>query len=457
MGDLSPKGQLNLSPPISAAICLVLALSVLRTLWAGTWVGSICWKRLFGIDLDTLGSEYWEKYSGCIGTFFAQNLLSGFPPHGFRTRSFLGSIARILSPGSISVDLLNIFWLLSLLALLSLFAVAWIRMVGFARALKSPWSFTLILAIFILGPGFSIPVETMGDPMQLCIVIVGSVAFLCEAWGRIGQQCRLIVMSTALVFCFLIHEASLLLLGPLVIFWLRKYCDGWRRAGVFYVLVCGFYLIVSAHLKSMHGELDLSTISSSYSAYNWRFPDQVLVYRGQDSLSLAFSQSLLRNPLSACSKLLNAWLWPVIFLALTALALSESRRRVLAQSLFFSFVFSLPLYLVAFDWGRFAVLQLVVVVIISSSLATYQVNQVDHGPFRSEAAVPAVPTLFEEVLLLLLGIAFLIATFVFWPINDHMTFAGIQPHRVVGARGFALSWFCALFAGPLISSGINSR
>ena len=421
-------------------------LCVLHSLWTGPWLGSICWKR-FIFPLRTFSSgEYWEKYSGCINTYLIQNLLSGWTGHGIRSRGFLGVIARSIFGESVSVDVLNIFWILVSLSLLVVVLTFLLTSLLSRRSGFPSWVPLAICAAYILGPGFTINVENIGDPLQLCLVILGGLIFFAPRVAHIAKN-----MGPYFVFAMiamtLIHESALFIIFPAFFLFLKKNVSNSRLYSGAYLVFSVVYLATCFTVKRLHGESQLYQLASSFHAFNWRYPQETLIYRAQDSFNLQFSLSLLSNPFASLGNFFDAWLWPLLF-GLTLVLFMDTKRVTLFIRVFaISILSSTPLYLIATDWGRFAALQLGVIICITAGLSA---KSSLHGSsntctYQGQERLLNCLGPRNRVLLNALPVLFVLITIKFWPATDHMTFSGIQPQQLLPALKNLFVYLLAIF------------
>ena len=411
-----------------------LMLCMLHSLWTGPWLGSICWKR-FLFPLRTFNSgEYWEKYSGCINTYLIQNLLSGWTEHGIRSRGFLGLIARSIFGKSVSVDVLNVFWILVSISLL-LVILTFVLTSLLPRQSTSPaWVPLAICAAYILGPGFTINVENIGDPLQLCLLVLGGFIFLASRNAHFVKNTGIYFVLLMIVMT-LIHESALFIVFPVFCLLLKKNVSKSWRYCIAYLTFSGVYLAACFTVKHLHGEPQLYQLASSFHAYNWRYPQETLIYRAQDSLNLQFSLSILSNPFKSLGGFIDAWLWPLLFGLTIVLFMDIRRVKVFIRVFAISVLSGIPLYMIATDWGRFAVLQLGIIICITAGLtAKFPLHESgDTCKYQGQERLLNRIGSRNRVLLNALPVLFVLITIKSWPATDHMTFSGIQPQHLLPA------------------------
>jgi len=422
-----------------------LMLCVLYSLWTGPWLGSICWKR-FLFPFKTFSSgEYWEKYSGCINTYLIQNLLSGWTEHGIRSRGFLGLVARSIFGQSVSVDVLNMFWILvSLLLLLVVLTFLLTSLLPRQDAFPS-WVPLAICAAYILGPGFTINVENIGDPLQLCLLTLGAFIFLVAKSAHASKNIGIYFVLTMIIMT-LIHESVLFIVFPAFCLLLKEKVAKSRLYCITYLAFTVVYLATCFTVKHLHEESQLYQLASSFHAFNWRYPQETLIYRAQDSLNLQFSSSLLSNPFKSLGDFIDAWLWPLVF-GLTLVLFMDTRRvKVFIRVFVISMLSSLPLYLLATDWGRFAALQLGVIICVTAGLTAKLSRQgsSDICNYQGHARLLHHIGLRNRALLNALPVLLILITIKFWPATDHMTFSGIQPQQLLPALRYLSVYLLAV-------------
>lgn len=91
----------------------------------------------------------------------------------------------------------------------------------------------MLLFAYVAGPSLSLAVENMGDPLQLCAILLGG---FCDrfAWAFSKEVFSCRDYPFVLVLCVLIHESSMFLVLPLCFsFWGLAVPCPWACLGIF--------------------------------------------------------------------------------------------------------------------------------------------------------------------------------------------------------------------------------
>jgi hypothetical protein len=301
---------------------------------------------------------------GCIDTYWARFWLLSFAD-GFERRALLGSIVRQAVGDTISWQLLNAICA-SVAATALALAILWaIRAVPRLRL--------LFAAAILVGPPMSLLAETLGDPMQVALVVVGLCALLP---GRFSVAASLVAIPAVL----LIHEATAFLHVPVLV--ALAFARLGRSPGLLQVATPAALLALGALLfadqpntVSTARILSATATAAPISVEGGILPGFVELLRQE----MVANFGSVRAVVHTAKALVGAFAWPLILVACLA-----ALRRDAVPLVAFAFLalLSLPLYLIAHDWGRFAIHSLF------GALLLTQAGVTPHfGPFETPVNV----------------------------------------------------------------------
>ncbi len=282
---------------------------------------------------------------GLLDTYWAQYYLLNYRD-GFHHRAVIGSLLRAISPNGISV------FVIDAIAIAALAVMVGMLLQIIRRALSTDASPLRIAAASILLSScmLSVLVETLGDLLQICFVLVAAAFVLCLRLPSRAVAAAVAVVTT--ILCLQIHEASLLLLAPALLFAVTR---GKVRlpAVVLTALLIAVLFGWNALQNNAHGHL----------TYVGRtFPHHGIM-QATDEVNKGFRELRQeeRRVFFASNKLRALWVvrfggvFLPAFAAVLSLAYLLPRARFRNYVALFTtlFAISLPVYAVAHDWPRF--------------------------------------------------------------------------------------------------------
>lgn len=263
---------------------------------------------------------------------------------GFRRRALIGSVCRFFFPHGMSVIVINGLAMVAALACVTLLAYAFSRIVSATTYTARLWTFAFFASAFT-----GIFFEVLGDTLQMAFLIFCFSA-LFIARRTESSIVRMIVGLAALCIGFFIHEASIFLLAPCLPFFLR-------RRPVLYDFVAPFILFLGLFALSVHW----SQVAVHLTNHAILYPHGGELAQVPETPGFkALLQDEYHNDFTSIYRFLAliGRLARVVLLGVAGLiALSKCLSKpVLALTLkpfLCVMLFSIPLWLVAHDWGRF--------------------------------------------------------------------------------------------------------
>ena len=262
---------------------------------------------------------------------------------GFRRRALIGSIVRFVEPKGASILLINAFAAVVLVLLVTIFVVAFVRI----AQRRSAFSLCLAFA-FCVSTLVEIYFEVFGDLLQVCLVLFAAVAIVAL---RQRSTALKIALSYGLLFlCFFIHEASIFFLAPCLAFLFRRW-PRWQdfvAPAAAVVILLGVSLAwsdlhphLTYHANLFHHSAPLNLIVQT-KPFKALFHDMYVVKFGGLKGAVLLAYKVFRIGLIALSGLVAlSSLLPWAFF----------RRKIYALAAIS--LFSVPLWIIAEDWGRF--------------------------------------------------------------------------------------------------------
>lgn len=263
---------------------------------------------------------------------------------GFRRRALLGTIFRLISPGGLSVVWINLLAMLALAGLLILFLRSILRLASFANRPAG-----LLLFAFFASALCSIFFEVMGDTLQLALLASTTLALLSARWCE-RNWLRLALAVAGLVLAFFIHEASAFLLVPCLPFLVSRKLV--RRDFLLPVFLLGVLSALSLHWSSLDTHLTYHVLSVPRGLPLEGLattPKVMDLLRHEDEVDFGSPVRIGFFLIRCCS---IAALALAGLVALAGYFTAGMLRRFLA-ALITILVFSVPLWIIAHDWGRF--------------------------------------------------------------------------------------------------------
>lgn len=381
------------------------------------------------------------KEATCIDYYWLDHWLIGYSS-GFARRGFLGWMHNSLFGNILNIPHLNIACGLAVVLLFYLLG----------RALLSVLDRTsqrVMMLFFVGSPVFSVFIETLGDPLHICILLYCAIG-----WIIISRSSKTIVSLTVVSFVVvssLIHEASLLLLapGPLVILSDPRKDGFYKRYSALLVVILTSVLMVFAVLLLYYPEI-FSSGKDTGDVLGFNPLNSVPIYRYSGYQSVTFKELLVDtfnryfgNPQKCVDfalKIVRTSIIPVGFFALIYYSLTEAiQRRILVRVYLSLATASLPLYVIAYDWGRFAVYTLIAAII--TALIIIAMNK---GCLQSPMTIG---TPVYVVTPLTAAYLYLLFSALLYPINSQYRIDGIPK---INALASLLSLFLFLVAAFIV-------
>lgn len=265
---------------------------------------------------------------------------------GFRRRALIGSICRMLAPQGISVFVINAIALIAAVSLLVLLARAFSKISNLDSQRSRLFGFAFFASIFG-GMVF----ETLGDMLQITFLLF-LAALLISARLRLNPLTRLVIGLLMICVAFLIHEASLFFIVPLLPFLVRH-----RPRMIDFILP----LLLFAGLFALSIKWSHLNPAITYKAILHpasmpmdqlvETPDFKSLLQAEMATDFSSVKAVLRFA-TTCLRLLMVLIAGVFALAqcLPSRYLNDFLRR-----LGVILAFNLPMWAVAHDWGRFLV------------------------------------------------------------------------------------------------------
>jgi hypothetical protein len=323
---------------------------------------------LRGLHFEDLGSGF-----GLVDNYWVSFYLMSYAD-GFRRRALVGSLFRLIQPNGAHVLLINVITILVLVSLLAVLVRALMRV----TSNRSPISLCLIFA-FCISSLVCVYFEVLGDMLQMCLVLVALV-------GSIALRQRSPTLPIAfgyglLLMCFFIHEASIFFVAPCLPFLFHR----WPRWQDFMLPAIAVVILlgVSVAWSNVHASLTYRVILLRHTA-DPNLSVDTPPFRAllRDLYVVKFGG--LRGEVKLASKIFRIGL--VAFAGLVALAnvirWTGLRRLVFAFSTIC--IFSIPLWVIGEDWGRFLAYSLLLATLITSWCYRFP-------PSHSDLALP-LPT-----------------------------------------------------------------
>lgn len=298
----------------------------------------------------------------CIDGYWLDHWLIGYDS-GFNRRGLLGWMHKLLVGETLNIQALHIF------AYFLIALIFFIVYVSLRAAVSTATSKKLIAVMFAL-PILSVFFETLGDPMHLCIGIYGAS---CIAISRIRiRWVNAFIAVLTVVLTSLIHEASLFLIAPAYVLIATSANHRGPQirpafVAIFMIYFASLLIYLLLMLKgSFGGGEELATgavkaynaiTGATYTYSGSQSATFVDLLKGEYNLYYSSFQSIIKFVL----KPLGSGLVPISFLLLVcSLYKAKESAMTLWKAWLFVSLSSLPLYVIAHDWGRFAIYNLII-------------------------------------------------------------------------------------------------
>jgi hypothetical protein len=376
--------------------------------------------------------------ASCIDRYWLDHWLITYGA-GFTRRGLLGSIHYMLAGEKLNVIALNFLCFLLIALVFTLIYKCLVLLAGKYFGQR-------IMLLMVASPILSVFFETLGDPMHINLSIFGLSLLVCCKLD--SKYLKSAVAIFAVIVTSLIHEASLFLLAPayllLVVLHFKK-VPSIKHAFLLYACIISIALIAFASLLLSgalppHGRSEVDGAIQSFNFIN----RSTYYYSGKQSIG--FSELLrgeyqlyfgsVKSVVMFLIKPFRSGLVPLVFLWSAANLCSQRCHAALViKSWFFISICSFPLYVIAHDWGRFAIYNLLVCLLIACAVSLEGLAMSE--PSFSLACASRIPSLIDFKIVLPL-----ILVYASYPITtyyrvDGIPFSGFKS-IVGGLLGFTM-------------------
>jgi hypothetical protein len=392
----------------------------------------------------TLANHCSAASLSCLDHYWVEHWLIGYG-EGFTRRGLLGFLHQQLIGGTVNLLALN------LLAIGVLGLLGWQLLHQLWRTGLNPWGLRSFLLFAALTPISGVMVETLGDPLQLCLLLTAFTLAVVEQLGRavplpkgrLGLITTLVVAVT--VVMGLIHEGALLLFAPAFLVALARPSQPgyWRRL---LKATAGLVLAIALAMACLKPLISPPRPAAAVTG----MPAQALVavhpltrerisYSG--SQTVGFNQLLAESARASTASLRQAWLFllkplrtgliPLLgLLSFIACGRGVIPARLLGRIWISLALFSLPLLLIAVDWGRFAIHTLLITLLVSC----LECRRQRLSPHDGAAGQPPVPLPRHWWLAPSLALAISLMAY---PISDGYRINGLPLRSLYALMAFA--------------------
>lgn len=297
---------------------------------------------------------------------------------GFRRRALMGSLLRAAEPGGGSVVLINVFAALVLAGLLVVYLSSFVR-----KMQRTSWAYVFTFGFF-MSALISVLFEVMGDLLQTAILLFVVVAWFAVHHVR-SRPAALVLLLVALVPCFLIHEAAVFFLAPCLPFLFYR-SPGLKQFVMLGIAPLVIFLAWSTawnavhphltyHLNLLHGGTHLDT-KETFGTPTFR--ELLHQLYGVHFAGARGKVNFLLKVLKVAALVLGGWI---------AMSLIFPKSLVRRQLFLYTtlMICSLPLWVIAADWGRFSAYYFFLTIVLTS-----------WRPF-GQPTVEAVPAFVERM------------------------------------------------------------
>jgi hypothetical protein len=292
------------------------------------------------------------QITGCVDMYWANYWLISYTD-GFDRRALLGQVVRTLFRDPIQYVALN-----ALAVAIAAIILCWIYWAYFSRQFGGG---RLVPFLIILsGPTSTIFFEVLGDPLHLSFLAVLCYSAVARAVPTVPNAILALLAACVVV---LIHEASIFIFLPAIYL---IFCITTGREASFVVaavatvtLAIGIALALNAQMPTGRG-LGLVVANGTIAHASVQVLPSFVVLLADELESHFGSLDALQN--FAC-KVLGVSVWPLLALEV----LERFHRNELVPKVFRSLLLlSLPLYVIAHDWGRFTIYTLMLSLLVSA-------------------------------------------------------------------------------------------
>jgi hypothetical protein len=321
----------------------------IRTGRVQRWPTWLPWAAIYiscGLVTVLRGNQCSHRPTLCMSPYFLEAWLLP-PAQGFYVRGLLGTLTHLLARTGPDVVVLNLIALA-----FGIFIVAALVIWLYKQA-TSPWA-RLAIAVLVSTPLCAAFFAQLGDPLSVVFALFLVTAFYLQ--GSASRSGRMIVGTAFCLLAVAIHEASIFLfLPPLVlIIAVPRHLD--MAAYFKYLLIAAPFLLLAVltntvrapdphylAFNSLSGEI-LQHLAKPFPSYREMFPQVWAYYVSTPRRASIFALKFAR-------------VWPFQLLAMVLVSGLIARRestRALWRNWLYLYLCSIPLYLVAVDWGRFS-------------------------------------------------------------------------------------------------------
>ena len=304
----------------------------------------------FGCALTSLltGNHCQNRPTQCMDPFWLEAWLLQ-PQHGFHVRGLLGLLTHLTTPRGPDVLVLNIIALLISIGVVATLA-CWLY-----RRATTLWG-RLAIAVLLGSPPCAVFFAQLGDPLSIVLAL-----FLVTLWclRRIDNQIgRWLVAGAFCVVGVAIHEASIFLFLPAIVLVCAEQGPPTRASYIKYAVLAMPFLLLAVipnsvrppdpqfhAFNSLTGEI-IPHQAKPFPSYREMIPEVWAFYVSTPRRAAIFALKFAR-------------VWPfqlLVMLLVAGLIVRGAAARALWRRWLYLYVCSIPLYLVAVDWGRFSTL-----------------------------------------------------------------------------------------------------
>ncbi len=325
------------------------------------------------------------QLTGCVDDYWANFWLMSYFD-GYSRRALAGSMLHALMGTQLSY--LHINMLCGFIALAGFGAAMYLVLKQCGQAHRFP----LVALLLATGPTFTLFIELLGDTLQLCFLLcMGCLALA----GRKPKPAHGLVIVLAALAAILIHEASIFVVLPaLCILFLHGMG---RRTGFIPVLgVMGAALLLPLLLGDDHGAHTRSVLmqrdGSMFAVMTDPLPPFATLLQTELHNYFGSPGAVVKFVM----KIFQAFTWPM--LVVLFLAHQLHKKAILACFLFLMAVSS-PLYVIAHDWGRFAIYTLWMSIGLAATLPATMFEGLTGVGALAERMMSATERLFASAFL----------------------------------------------------------
>jgi hypothetical protein len=282
---------------------------------------------------------YCQQQLGCINEYWAQFWLTSFDD-GYSRRAFLGQLMRQMIGLEIPFLYINFLGFFTATFILG-FVLNWY----FRQYLIKNW--TIPCAMLMSGPSATLLFEVLIDPLQICFIILLPFLFI-QRYSSIALMYGLI----ASVIMIAIHEASIFIFVPaifLIYIFANKKQLKIKNIFLYTACIALLYAIaLNSQIVDVHTMAIVAKDGSLFTLYKSSLPSFSSLLQEE----MLFYFGSFKGVIYFFLKILRVTFWPLLFLCVVFVFLKD--RKSLRIFLILLLVSS-PLYLIAHDWGRFAI------------------------------------------------------------------------------------------------------